>query len=136
MTDPERREQIEQLTESILELWYPDEQLGTYDKSSVTIADRAQATLTAGYILQREAAWQREIVKPLEHGLDLRAEVIANHVAEIKRLLKVAEAAKAYWPIAEDAIFQGEYHPLDPEYYAARKELLTTLDALEKGETP
>ena len=58
-------EQVKQLTTKILELWWPGEDPTTFDApedaelSEVTLVDlKAYATITAGYILQREARAQ------------------------------------------------------------------------------
>ena len=99
---------VQQLTAKILELWWPDTPEADAYNAEVTLADLEHyAALAAGYILQREAA-----------------------------LLKVAEAAKIYWPMAVAAIEELRPGYLGAEYYAALKTLLDALDANQKGPTP
>ena len=125
MTDPERREQIAQEDNIRQVIWRI---AGLHTLTEI------QATLLARLILRREETWQREIVKPLEHGLDLRAEVIANHVAENKRLLKVAEAARAVFEWHDSV---GEPSNLSTGLSYKLKHLQESLDALAKEkETP
>ena len=107
-------EQVKQLTTKILELWWPGEDPTTFDApedaelSEVTLVGlKAYATITAGYILQREAS-----------------------------LLKVAEAAhdmlRDYRSIGEQT--QG-YRTIEV-FGRPLAKLQVALDAWQKGRTP
>ena len=121
MTDAERREKIAQEDNIRQVIWRI---AGLHTLTEI------QATLLARLIIRREETWQREIVKPLEHGLDLRAEVIANHVAEIERLLKVVEAARV--ACRHTTVLSGNVSTP----YELYRNLTAELDAWQKGRTP
>ena len=129
MTDAERREKIAQEDNIRQVIWRI---AGLHTLTEI------QATLLARLILRREETWQREIVKPLEHGLDLRAEVIANHVAENKRLLKVVEAANTIR--TRGILCKGMKGPRPTQAVMVEvvdfNALKTALADLKKGRTP
>ena len=86
----------------------------------------------------------RESLVPQRDNWDPQAEEwkeswrdVADYILQREAaLLKVAEAAKVYWPMAEAALFDRPSGYLGQEYYAALKALIDALDASQKGRTP
>ena len=124
-------EQVKQLTTKILELWWPGEDPTTFDApedaelSEVTLVDlKAYATITAGYILQREAAL-RDKLEIAENGIvSLR-----DALAENEKLRKVAELADETW-----VAYMAGLITTNPDGVFDRLRL--ALHECEKGRTP